>query len=251
MKSLFLYICIFFFALGTKASDAKILLDSATHCYERQEYAKAAALYDSLITLGYHSASLAYNLGNCYYKQEDFIHAILQYERALKTDPANEDIAYNLKLAKLNVVDKSDDIEKGLFNRWYDTMLQQQSPHNWLRDALIALWSAFLLGVLFLFLNRKRLKRIFFSLSVLMLLFSSLLFFLASQRKTFDKTHITAIVTTQNTYIKSEPGGSGLKLFMLHGGAKVQVLDRNDGWMKIRFSAEKVGWIPEEDLEEI
>ncbi len=249
MKSLSLYICIFLTALTTTASEASVLLDSATHCYERKAYAKAAFLYDSLITIGYHSASLVYNLGNCYYKQEDFIQAILQYERALKADPTNEDIAYNLKLARLNVVDKSEGIEKGLFNRWYDKMLQQQSPHEWLRDALFVLWFAFLLAVLFLFLNRKQLKRIFFALSLIMLLFSFILIMLATQRKAFDKTHISAIIMTQNTYVKSEPGGSGLKLFMLHGGAKVQVLDRNDGWVKIRFSTEKIGWMPEEDVE--
>ena len=48
------------------------LMAEANAQYERGEYAAAAQQYEALIDRGYQDAALYYNLGNAYFKMEDW-----------------------------------------------------------------------------------------------------------------------------------------------------------------------------------
>ena len=52
------------------------------------------------------SADIYYNLGNSYYKMNNIAKAVLNYERALLLNPGNNDIRFNLELARSKTVDK-------------------------------------------------------------------------------------------------------------------------------------------------
>ena len=56
-----------------------------------------------VIGRGYESWELYYNLGNAFYKNRQIGPAILNYEKARKLAPNNEDVLFNLELANLRV----------------------------------------------------------------------------------------------------------------------------------------------------
>ena len=66
----------------TFAADPEITIAKANKAYADGFYANAVELYKSVITAGYESIDLYYNLGNACYKQNDFASSILYYEKA-------------------------------------------------------------------------------------------------------------------------------------------------------------------------
>ena len=81
------------------------LFVEANEQYNKQNYDSAILLYDSIISNGFESSELYYNLGNCYYKTEDWAHAIWNYEKSLSLKK-NINTIENLKLTKLKIKDK-------------------------------------------------------------------------------------------------------------------------------------------------
>ena len=68
--------------------------------YEEGNYEEAARTYQHLVGLGYEDATLYYNLANAYYKSEDMGRAVLNYLRARRLAPFDQDIAANLSFAR-------------------------------------------------------------------------------------------------------------------------------------------------------
>mgnify|MGYP001491891012 FL=1 len=54
-----------------------------------------------------------------------------------------------------------------------------------------------------------------------------------------------------NAYIKSAPSNKSEDLFILHEGTKVQVLEVFNGWTKIKLSDGMIGWLENQDIEQI
>ena len=64
----------------------------------------------------------------------------------------------------------------------------------------------------------------------------------------YSNAVIEAIIFAQQTDIKNAPTSNSEKIFTLHEGTKVQVLDAVQTWKKIKISDGKIGWILAEDL---
>ena len=85
-------------------------------------------LYDSIQQSGLQSAELFYNIGNAYYKLQDWPHCILYYEKALKLDANNEDALHNLELVQLKIVDKIESIPPLFFEKWITSIISFLKP---------------------------------------------------------------------------------------------------------------------------
>ena len=49
---------------------------------------------------------------------------------------------------------------------------------------------------------------------------------------------------TPTITVKSSPSSSGVDLFVLHEGTKVEIMDKADNWDKIKIADGSVGWMP-------
>ena len=78
----------------------------ADSAYINNDFTNAAELYESILKNKGESADIYYNLGNSYYKMNNIAKAVLNYERALLLNPGNNDIRFNLELARSKTVDK-------------------------------------------------------------------------------------------------------------------------------------------------
>lgn len=76
---------------------ASTLTEQADSAYMAENYQMAAAIYNKILKEEGSSASLYYNLGNCYYRLGENGKAIVAYERSLRLDPTSADTRDNLE----------------------------------------------------------------------------------------------------------------------------------------------------------
>jgi len=83
-------------------------------------YKEALQVWTEIYNTGYRSANLDYNIGNAYFKLNNIPSAILFYERAYLLKPADENINYNLQIARTLIVDRFQEIPEIFFVKWYN-----------------------------------------------------------------------------------------------------------------------------------
>lgn len=81
--------------------------------------------------------------------------------------------------------------------------------------------------------------------SFLVLLITS---FFTIKEYSYVHTTVEAIIFSEETDIKNAPTYNSEKVFTLHEGTKVRVLDTVDNWKKIRIADGKVGWIIADEI---
>ena len=86
------------FALAQERLEDKFF--QANKFYSRGEYQKAVSTYEKIIASDIKAGNIYYNLGNAYFKLGRKGKAILNYERALKFIPGDEDLSANLKFVR-------------------------------------------------------------------------------------------------------------------------------------------------------
>ncbi len=237
--------------LFAQSGELNRIFDEANHLYLEQKYDAAIIKYDSIISNGYESGELYFNLGNAYYKLGKIQYAILNYERAKKILPNDEDVQFNLQLANVQVQDKVDVVPELFVYRWMDSLLTLFSP----KTLICMMYALFLiaLGAFSYFIFAKYYVRRRYSLwiglvSTILLVLGIANILIQSHREENVKY---AIVMTDVANIKAAPDSKGNDLFVIHRGLKVQVLDDVNNWRKIRLADGKIGWIQEDEIESI
>jgi len=218
-------------------------IQEAEHYYAETKYDSAALAYQKVLDAGYHSAELYYNYGNAFYKQNDIPSAILYYEKALKLDPSNENVLFNLKLANTRIKDKIEAVPQLFFIRWYVSLYNMYSVDNWAKVALV-LFSIFALFILFYFLGKHvYMRKLGFYFGLIFLFLSLASLFLTYKKNTSQKEQEGAIVFYPAVTVKSSPNANGVDLFVIHEGTKLQIIDKVGQWCEIKIANGSIGWI--------
>ena len=105
------------YSLGVQAQTDS-LFAVANEAYKQKNYQNAIHSYSDLVSLGYQSPTLYYNIGNAYFKSEQLAKSILWYERALRLAPSNEDILHNLAFANNQIIDEMDIVPEFFLKKW-------------------------------------------------------------------------------------------------------------------------------------
>ena len=224
------------------------LYKTASQQYKAGQFDQAAADYEKILNQGYRSADVYYNLGNCYYKLKTLNKAIVNYERALKLAPQDEDIQHNLTIANAHVVDKIVPVPTlAILNAW-NSFVSIKSSNSWAWLAIGFIWLALIFFAIYLFVG---IRTVSLSLGSLFLIASVIFIVFAVKQSNKEQQADAAILMVTNQYVKSAPDANGNDQFMLHEGVKFQILDRVGEWSKIRLADGKVGWIERSAYEKI
>ncbi len=235
--------------LISSAQSVDELYKSANQLYKANQFDSAAVAYEKIIHQGYKTPEVYYNLGNCYYKTKNVSQCIINYERAAKLAPQDEDIQHNLKLANLMVVDKIIPVPQlGIILTW-NNLVSSRSSKGWGTLALVFVWAALLVSAIYLFISSFR--GVTVTLGIMLLLISGTLLSFAYRQNDKEQNPDAAILTASNAFVKSAPDSNGNDLFMLHEGIKFMVLDKVGEWNKIRLADGKIGWIEKGTFEKI
>lgn len=240
-KSVCAFWCLLISVQFLCAETPQQLYSIGVEAYKAKNYQQAIDAYQKLITQGYQNAAVYYNLGNAYYKTDQISLAILNFERAQRLAPADEDIRYNLKLANLKTVDRITPVPQlAIITKW-ENFVGSQSSKTWAVYSIVFIWLALVGFALYLFISGIRRLAFFSGVSLVMVaLFFAYLSYLQNLAEYGARQ---AILTATNTYIKSAPDASGTDLYMIHEGTKLNILDKVGQWTKIRLADGKIGWV--------
>ena len=235
---------------ASAAPQEEILWQNAVEAYSAGNWEEAIEGWNSICAEGLEAPELYYNLGNAYFKNSDYSHAILNYERALKLDPSYSDARFNLEFANEFIQDKIDTVPEFFLKTWTRKAGYLMSSNSWAAVFFILLALA-LAGCILFFLSSQTEKRrlgffggiVAFVLSIVCLSFS------ISQKSDYRRAD-SAIVIAPVTSVKSSPGSQSAKdLFILHEGTKVRLMDSVGGWYNVELSDGRQGWIESSDFE--
>lgn len=253
MKSSKLYIlliCILF-SIQINANDFTSTFARANEAYSKKDYAKSIELYQSIVSKDQQAPQLFFNLGNAYFQTGDFAHAILNYERAKKLSPDDEDILVNLKSANQKIEDKIEAAPELFLVVLQKKIISFMSEKSWSLLCIFCLIFGALLIGLFISSQHYLLRKTGFYLGTSFLVLFIATFFIAKSSYNAARLHNEAIVTTASVTVLASPSDSSKKLFILHKGSKVVIRDENDGWMEIKIANGNVGWIKNMQAERI
>lgn len=227
--------------------------DRALSEYSDKNYKKAVEILESEIKIskekGEVSSELFYNLGNAYFRMNDFAEAMLSYERALLYNPGDRDIKHNIEYTQTKIEDKILTADNFFLKIWFDGVLNLLSSDSW---AIVAI-SFFVIFIVSLFL-------FFFSPSLVLKKFGfygGVVFFIclifanifSIKQKSKIESRDTAIVMKGSAPVVSSPSESSKDLFTLHSGTKVEILKEDGDWYEIEIANGNVGWVQKDIVE--
>lgn len=225
----------------------KIKADSA---YKKGDYGKAIDIYKRLLKQG-EDASVFYNLGNAYYRAEELGKAILAYERALKLEPGNRDIRFNLEFVRSQITDKPAEESEMFFVVWYHNLVNFTSVDSWAIISIVAFICALLFIAVYLFGSNIWIRKVGFSIASITTILFVWSFHSALVQKLQLTRHETAIVMG-TVGVRKTPVTTTSSVFTLHEGTKVTITDKSvAGWREVILSDGRSGWISSSAIEEI
>ncbi len=230
-----------------QASNTQVL-EQAQEAYAKGDHKHALALYDSA-NAEYTSAGLLYNIGNCYSKLGEMPRAILYYERALRLAPGADDVQTNLDMERSKVVDRMNQLPAFTLGSIWDRIQGGKDVDQWARRSLWACVILVVFAAAAILCRRHGLKRMFFAVAVLALLFTVLSTALAAYRVQEVESRSEAIIMSPTVEILGEPRKGSTRLFILHQGTKLSVVGEQGDWQEVRLSSGSVGWLPKEAIE--
>ncbi len=207
-------------------------------------YKEALQVWTEVYNTGYRSSNLAFNIGNANFKLNNIPEAILFYERAYLLNPADEDINYNLQIARTLIVDRFQEIPELFFIKWYNFVSLILSTNTWARISLISFIICLLALSLYIYSSNYRYKVLGFWLAFSLVVLSLSSYALSSRNKMLVYDSHKAIISSPQVNGKSSPDNSGTDLFVLHEGTKVSIEDEVGGWFEIRLTDGNIGWVP-------
>ena len=233
------------------SSVEQLIVAKANKAYSAGSFTIAAEMYQKVVDAGYGSPELFYNMGNTYYKLNDYARAILWYERARRLDPGSDDINFNLNVANTKISDKIEPLPELFYKRWFNGLVQFFPVDTWALMGIF-MFIAGLSGLVLYVASRVLiLRKIGFWSAMGLFFFASFSLIFAWSGYHFTESNPEAIVFAPTITVKSSPDDKSTDLFVLHEGAKVILLDNIGGWYEIRIANGSVGWLPNNSLEKI
>jgi len=251
MKKLVLIGLLFLIAKLSLAEGIDTLFYKANAAYSNEMYSNAITLYQQIIDEGFESSELYYNLGNAYFKSGDYPSAILNYEKAKKLDPNNEDIIVNLNIANTKIVDKIEPVPELFFRKWWRSVYNLFSADMWAKVSIGGFILFFVLLAFYLLSKLMKIRKLAFYIGLVVLAMTIFTFIIAYQKYNVVSKQKEAIVFTPTITVKSSPNPNSVDLFVIHEGSKVQILEKVGEWYEIKIANGSVGWLPAQSLKRI
>lgn len=246
------YIILFFVFIALSVSVlGNEIFQKANDAYNQKKYAEAVALYEKLTFQGYKEATLYYNLGNAHFKNDQLSKAILWYERALRLDPANEDIKHNLTFANQQTIDNIEAQPEIFIKTGFNFIRDLFSVKMWSMLSIILIAAACLCILLMIVLSLPHWRMTLFVIACTAFVFAVFSIIFANLQCNKINREDEAIIMDKIVTVKSTPDASGTNLFTVHEGIKIQITDKAGNWIEIRFPDGNKGWISKDAVEVI
>jgi len=219
--------------------------------YNDERFLDAVENYETVLSEGYESAELYYNLGNAYFNLNNLPAAILNYERAKVLAPRDADIMFNLSIANSMIPDKIEVVPEIFYLRWWKIIRNNFNLYTW-TIASIAVFTVLIICIgIFVLSGSVLMRKLAFWAGIVSVLISIVCFSMTYSKYQIQSKHLEAIVFSPTITIKSSPNQLGKDLFVIHEGAKVYIMEEMNEWANIKIANGSTGWMPLSSLRRI
>jgi len=251
MKPFFTILLALFFLYPAYGDPQQEAFEAANGVYESRDYEAAAAAYEQLLSEGYYSFELYYNLGNSYWKTGKTGYAILNYERALQLQPRDADLLHNLEIVRSALKDEIETLPPFFLAKWWNGLVKLLPGGSWTVLSILSFW-IFAAGIFFWLFGKERTHRKKgFLTAALFLVLTFLTFMLAYSQRSSLTNSKAAIILVSEIALMSAPDAESQKELDLHEGTKVIILDQIGAWLKVQLANGDQGWLEQDVLEKI
>jgi tetratricopeptide (TPR) repeat protein len=247
----FFIILVFSFTLEGSAVEAD-QLERAAQFFSENSFEEAAVIYEDLINSEGPSSDLYYNLANCYHRMGNLAKARLFYERALILDPKDPSIENNLEMLNLQLEIGQEVLFTSLLDKILFEVSGLFSAGKWAFLFTLFSWSVLLLSLVWLFAQKRIVKKIGFYLGLVGMVISLLSFFMGRERFKFEDNsnyHIT--LNNKGAKIYLAPDILSPVIENIPQGKKTLIIDSMDTWYKVWLEKDIQGWVIKDDGEKI
>ena len=214
---------------------------NANQDYAQGNFKEAISGYETLVRSGQWSANLFYDLGNAYFRTDDFGHAILNYERALALERHHPEATANLQIAR----DEARALEMQL--SWPERYLQFASINQYSIAAAVAFWVGVFCIVRQIFGRRRSAATI--ALSILSLFIFAIAILAIYELDHGSKGRALAIVTGKDVQARLATADTANSVLALPPGSEVKILSTRGNWVYAVLPNNLRGWIPVKSTE--
>jgi tetratricopeptide (TPR) repeat protein len=232
------------------ASSPADLFGQANDAYEKKRFDEAVSAYETILKYGVQDPRVLYNLGNAYYMLGRLAPAILNYERALRLDPADAEARENLDLARSRIRDRVLEPDAPFPVQALRQTLDAISPDTMAWSVLVLWVIVSSLGALVL-KARDTLRRRLLVYSLLAGALGTLTAAGGLAFKIHEAMAREAIVMLDRVDVRSGPGEDNTVLFTVHEGTILQLRNRLDGWYQVSLPNALSGWVATASVEEV
>ena len=217
--------------------------------YEQKDYASAIRMYTSVLSQGYESAPMYFNLGNAYFKTGDLGQAVRYLMKARRLEPADPDINQNLQFASQFSQVQMEGVALNPIYSFFQSIVGSYKLS-------IMAWISSILFVMFIMLLVARVNwALGFSAvdSGLMVLFIALL--LSAGLTTFKYQHdyLTerAVVIAEEAPVYTGPSDQSDIELQGAPGLVVEILSESGEYYDVLFENNRRGWVHKDLVAEI
>ncbi len=224
---------------------------SADNEYKKGNYQQAIKEYEELLKKGA-SVKLYYNLANAYYRTDNITQAVLNYERALLLSPGDDDIRFNLQMARSKTIDKISPQPEMFFVTWYKAAANITSVDGWARLSVISISIALILTLCYLFGSSLLLRKTGFFGGCLFILVFILSIVFANEQRTILTNRTGAVVISSSVALRKTPVATSDQTTIIHEGTRVTIKDDTmKEWKQVQLEDGREGWLQTSQIERI
>tara|TARA_B100001250_G_C19645892_1_gene720327 strand:+ start:144 stop:911 length:768 start_codon:yes stop_codon:yes gene_type:complete len=228
------------FSVPQSVSD---LYESGLLSYNNSNYKMTINNFESIIDNGWYSSELLYNLGNSYYRLENFENAVWAYEQCLIIDPNNKDAIFNLDIVRLKLADSFNYPDSPPYVKIYFSIVNLFSYSNWIKILLLSILSFFILNAI------SRIVGLYeFQKYKLLFIYPLMFLVIISFHSVYINYSFNKGIILNDLIVMSEPNDYSTELFNIHKGLKVEIIKISNDWLEIALPDGKSGWIKNNNI---
>lgn len=252
MKSAFLLLILMVIWFGSPlhAQDEIVsLLQIAESDYEAGDWSVASSGFEAVIDRGVNDSAIYVNLGHAYFQQGRVGLALLNYRRAQRLIPRDPEI---LGYMASIIADRRDQSLPD--NSWLDQLYRLTADlvtEDELGGMTLLMWNV-TFAVVVVWQSGQVNIRLKSSLRLIVLGLAALvipLLLLLGVRIYVDSAMPDAIVTVEQTTVRSGPASIYMDFFDVYEAAELRVLEVKDDWALVELSEGRLGWLPTRDIQ--
>jgi len=222
--------------------------DQANQAYRDNDFQQAISHYEAILEDGVRNGKVHYNLANAYFKNGQLGPALLNYYRAERLMPGNEDIAHNLALANEQRKDPVIEDEREGLSSAVERFFFGMPYKGMYFAAVLCLVIAGLAGMPLAFGRRHRLWSYSAFIAGMIGIALTLMATYQYQRLTAQDA---AVVMNVQVDVLAGPAPGEAVNFTIHEGIRCHILEKQPGWYRIRLANGYNGWLPQSTVVKI